>query len=132
MLHPHRSSLLTALAAMLLGLSLAACASSRDASAADERVERQLAALDEAVDLTDAQAERVRAILVASEADRPSSPPRGGRGGQGGPPPGGDRGAHQAEVDRQIEALLTDDQVARYREWRASQPRPERPPRRGR
>ncbi|WP_412061276.1 hypothetical protein [Rubrivirga sp. IMCC45206] len=111
-------------------LALGACASSADTARDDDRIAQTLASIDTAVDLTDAQSQRVREILVAQEANRPSRPSRGGQGGQAGPPRGGDRDAQRAEVDRQIEAVLTDDQVAAFRTWRASQPTPQdRPPR---
>ena len=121
---------------LLALLFLTACASSVDSQAGaqrgDDRVAQTLASMDAAVDLTDAQSERVREILVAQEANRPSGPPpRGGQGGQGGPPRGGDRDAQRAEVDRQIEAVLNESQVAAYRQWSASQPRPQGPPPRG-
>ena len=128
---------LAAFAVVLLGLSLSACASSRDAGGDDDRIDQQIASLDQAVDLTDAQAVRIREILVAQEANRPARPARGGQGGQGGQggPPrgqgGGDRDAQRAEADRQIEAVLTEAQVVAYREWRASQPRRQGPPSRG-
>lgn len=96
-------------------LFLTACASSADTARDDDRVAQTLASMDDALDLTDAQAERIREILVAQEANRPSGPPpRGGQGGQGG------------DVDPRalMEAVLTETQVAAYREWRASQPQP--------
>ena len=125
---PTSVRLLVALAAVLL--PLAGCSSSKEASSDDDRLTRQLEAIDEAVDLSDEQANRVRAILVAEEAERPSGPPP--RGQAGGGDPRGAREARRAETDRLIEAVLTDEQIERYRAWRASQPeRPEgRPPRR--
>ena len=143
------SALPSRLAVLALALvSLAACSSSRDtargdtargnaargdaARGSDDRVERQMASLTEAVGLTDAQATRVRTILTAQAADRPSGPPPRGRpaGGQGGSDP---RAARRAETDRQIEAVLTEGQVERYRAWSASQAqqRPQGPPPRG-
>ena len=109
-------------------LPLVGCASSQDTARDDDRVARQLAAIDEAVDLSDAQRERVREILVAEAADRPSAPPaRGGRAG--GADRREERAARRAETDRLIEAALTEAQVERYRAWRASQRRPGPPPR---
>ncbi len=114
---------------------LAGCASSSDAPrerGGDDRVAQTLASLDDALDLTDAQTDRIRTILVAQETARPSGPPRGGQGGQGGPPRDADRDTQRAEVDRQIEAVLTEAQLAAFREWRAAQPeRPQGPPPRG-
>ncbi|MAQ95964.1 MAG: hypothetical protein CMM84_20855 [Rhodothermaceae bacterium] len=110
-------------------LMLPACASSADTARDDDRVAQTLASMDAALDLTDAQSDRIRDILVAQEASRPSGPPsRGGQRGQGGPPRGGDRDAQRGETDRQIEAVLTETQVVAYREWRAAQPRPQGPP----
>ena len=111
-------------------LFLTACASSADTARDDDRVAQTLASMDDALDLTDAQAERIREILVAQEANRPSGPPpRGGQGGQGGDvDPRALMEARRAEADRQIEAVLTETQVVAYREWRAAQPRPQGPP----
>ncbi len=127
-----RVRLVGTLAATLF-LLIVGCSSSRDAAPTSDRVVRQLAAIDQAVDLTDEQSARIRDLLAAAEADRPSGPPQGERGGQGrqgGGEPRGDRQARQAETDRLIEAVLTPDQVERYRTWRAAQPqrgRGERP-----
>lgn len=128
-----RASALRLAAAFAL-LSLAACAQSRDTApnrgGRDDgaRVEQMLTSLSEAVDLTGDQATRIRAILTAQQADRPSGPPPRGEGG-------GDRRAameaQRAATDRQIEAVLTEAQVESYRTWRAAQ-RPDGPPRRGR
>lgn len=137
---PRRTRAVLALA--LLSLSLTACSSSRDsARGGDDRIETRLASINEAVALTEAQTVRIRAILTAQAADRPSGPPpQGGGQGQGGQGRGGQgRGGQgggadrQAEMDRQIEAVLTGDQIEQYRTWRASQAqqRPQGPPPRG-
>ncbi len=89
-------------------------------------MERQLTEMRAAVDLSDAQVTRIRAVLAAN---RPASGrAQGGRaqGGraQGGGRPAGDRAAmdaRRAESERQIEAVLTPAQVERYRAWRAAQ-----------
>ena len=116
---------------LLALLFLSACASSADTARDEDRVARTLASMDEALDLTDRQAEQVRGILVAQEARRPPGPSRGGQGEQGGPPRG-DRDAQRAEADRQIEAVLTPEQVDLFRTWRAAQPTPQGLPPRGR
>lgn len=118
--------LVVALAIVLL--PTAGCASSQDASGDNDRVSHQLAAIDAAVDLTDAQASSVGEILAKAEADRPSGPPP--RGAQTGRT---DRRAEmeasRAKTDQLIEATLTKEQVERFREWRATQPeRPQGPP----
>lgn len=119
------------LAALLL--PVAACSSSKDTADSDDaqssdRVEQQLAAIDQAVGLTDDQALRIREILDAAEAARPTGPPSGGRRGgrAGGANARGGREARQADLDRQIEATLTEEQVEAYRAWRAAQPQPQR------
>ena len=125
------SPLLSVMALAAVFLSLAGCASSQDTAREEGRIALLVADINAAVDLTDVQAERVHEILVAAEANRASGPPPRGaqQRGQGGPPPGGDRDAQRTEVDRQIEAVLTDDQVDAFRAWRASQPqRPQGPP----
>ncbi|MDT7858386.1 hypothetical protein RQM47_17180 [Rubrivirga sp. S365] len=127
---PTLSRLAAALAVALLSLSFAACSSSQGTARDDDRVERQLVAIDQAVELTDTQSDRVRAILVAQDADRPSGPPPGGgqRGQAGGADRRAEREARRAQADRQIEAVLTEAQVERYRQWRASQPQRQGPP----
>ena len=85
------------------------------------RLDRQMASLDEALDLTSRQEAQVRALLEARAADRPA---RGARSRQA----SGDREALRAErqaqreaTNREIEALLTPAQVARFRAWQESQ-----------
>ncbi len=114
-----------------LGISLSACAqtsapTSASRPAGSDRMERQLTEMRAAVDLTDAQVTRIRAVLAANR-------PAGGRGQgagrrddgrQGRGRPTGDRSAmaeRRAESERQIEAVLTPAQVERYRAWRATQ-----------
>ena len=102
----------TALLALVVALPQAASA---QRLSPEERIERRVEALADALDLSDAQALEVRAILEADLADRP---PRGARGS-------GDRAARReqmearrAETDAQIEAVLTEAQVEAYRAWR--------------
>ncbi len=118
--------------AITLFLLIVGCSSSRDAAPASDRVVRQLAAIDQAVDLTDEQSARIRDLLTAAEADRPAQPQRGQQGQRSarGDDPRAEQQSRQAETDRLIEAVLTPDQVERYRTWRAAQPqrgRGERP-----
>lgn len=127
-----------ALCALVLVASLSACASSstpepapraearapqRAAARGGQRggqrgavVEAQLASMRTAVGLSDEQAARVRTILEAQVADRPA------RGA------GGDREAVRAQMQErraralaEVEAVLTPDQVERYRSWQAAQ-----------
>lgn len=79
-------------------------------------VEEQLASLRTAVGLTDEQAAQVRTILEAQQANRPT------RGA------GGDREAMRAQMQErrartqaEIEAVLTPEQVERFRTWSAAQ-----------
>ena len=130
---------LSALALLgLLSVSTAACSQSRDAAEPapaeargarggdpGARLDRQMASLREAVDLTDAQAEEIRAIFEAQAAERPR---RGARGQRGGGRASGDRAAmreamqaRRAEIQRQIEALLTPEQTEAFRAWSAEQ-----------
>ena len=132
----------------LVSLSTAACSSSQDAAEPapsevrartgdpSERLDRQMASLRDAVDLTDAQAEEIRAILETQAAERPR---RGARTQRGGGQASGDRAAmreamqaRRAEVQRQIEALLTPEQVADFRAWSAEQAEQRRSRRAGR
>ncbi len=83
-----------------------------------ERLDRQMASLDEAVDLTSRQETQVRALLEEQAANRPE---RGARGS-------GDREARRAQQQAQreamnskIEALLTPEQVTRFRAWSEAQ-----------
>ena len=56
----------------LLGLPQAADAQTRGQRADGDRVERHLAELDQALDLSDRQAAQLRALFEAQEADRPA------------------------------------------------------------
>ena len=115
------------LALLVASVALPACVSSQsqrgpgDARRGD-RVDRQVESMREAVGLSDAQANQVRAIF-GSASDRPE---RGARRGAG--RPAGDREAtrarraeRRAEIERQIEAVLTEAQAKRYRAWRDAQ-----------
>ena len=96
----------------LLALPQAADAQTRGA----DRVERQVERLTEALDLSDAQAVELRALFEAQAADRPARSERGRA----------EREARRAQVRerraeavRQIEAILSPDQVERFHALRA-------------
>jgi len=106
----------------LLALPQAASAQSRDARGGD-RLEQRIDALRQAVALTDAQAADVRALFQAQAANRPAPGARRSSSPDDRAAMQAERAGRETETDRQIEALLTADQVERYRTWRASQSR---------
>ena len=55
-------------------LMLPACASSADTARDDDRVAQTLASMDAALDLTDAQSDRIRDILSAAGVHLPAPP----------------------------------------------------------
>ena len=101
----------------VLALPQAAGAQTRAPRGDGDRTEQRVAQLDEALGLSDAQASQLRAVFAAQQADRPARAERGS----------GDleamraqRQARQAEMDRQIAAILTPAQLERYQALRAS------------
>ena len=115
-------------------LALPACASSAQTPEGrteqrGDRLERQVAAIHDAVGLSDQQTSQIRTLLEARSADMRG--PRGsGQRGSGqtgqqgaGRPPQNDpqRAERMAETERQIEAVMTPEQVTRYRAWRETQ-----------
>lgn len=104
----------------LLALSTPASAQSRAPRGDGDRVEQRVAQLDEALDLTDAQASQLRALFEAQEANRPSSGARRGGSPADREAVRAEREAQRAESDRRVEAILTPAQVERYRSLRAS------------
>ena len=103
----------------LLALPQAAEAQSRDGRGDGDRVERRVAQLDEALDLSDRQASQLRALFEAQEADRPG---RGERRSGDREAMSAEREARRAETDRQIAAVLTPAQMERYRALRQARP----------
>mgnify|MGYP003146320428 CR=1 FL=1 len=106
----------------LLALPQAASAQDRQGRGGD-RVELRIDALRQAAALTDAQVADVRALFEAQAANRPAPGARRSSSPQDRAAMQAERAGREAEMDRQIEALLTPEQVARYRTWRESQPR---------
>ena len=103
----------------LFALPQAASAQSRDQRGDGDRVERQITHLDEALDLTGAQATRLRALFQAQEANRPAPGARRSGSPDDRAAMQAQRQAQRAEMDRQIEAVLTPAQVQRFRALRA-------------
>ena len=103
----------------LFALPQAASAQSRDQRGEGDRVERQITHLDQALDLTSAQATRLRALFQAQEANRPAQGARRSGSPDDRAAMQAQRQAQRAEMDRQIEAVLTPAQVQRFRALRA-------------
>ena len=118
-----RLRILGTAALLLTGLlALPTVASAQDRGG--DRFEQRIESLRETLDLSDAQAEDVRALFEAERANRPA---RGERGA-------GDREARRAEMaerraemERQLADILTPEQMDAYRTWRDEN----RPRRRG-
>ncbi|PAP78498.1 hypothetical protein [Rubrivirga marina] len=111
-------------ALVLTGLLLLPSTASAQDRSTEDRIERRVESLRDALDLTDDQAAEVRALFETESLDRP---PRGERGS-------GDREARRtaraerrAEIDRQLAEILTPEQMDAYQTWRE-----ENQPRRGR
>ncbi|MEM6326010.1 MAG: hypothetical protein AAF791_02730 [Bacteroidota bacterium] len=113
--------ILGAAALLFIGtLALASSASAQGRGAQDpaERIARQIQSLDEALDLTDEQATQIRALFEAEAAERPA---RGARGSGDREAMRAQRAEQRAEMNRRIEALLSPQQVERFRAWTETQ-----------
>lgn len=113
--------------ACLIALPQGAEAQTRAPRGDGDRTEQRVTQLDEALGLSDAQAAQLRTLFAAQEANRPAPDARGASGDR--EAGRAQREAQRAEMDRQVEALLTPAQVERYRALQAS--RPQRGPRGG-
>lgn len=106
-------------ALLLVGLLTLPTAASAQGRA--DRFEQRIESLLDALDLSDAQADEVRALFDAERATRPARDERGP----------GDREARRAarterraEMERQLGEILTPEQMETYRTWRdATRPR---------
>ncbi len=108
----------------LLTLPTSASAQTRPPRSDGDRADQYAAELAEALNLDDAQASRLRALFEAQEANRPSPGARRGGSPDNREAVRAEREAQRAEMDRQVEAILTPAQVERYRSLRTSrQPR---------
>ena len=94
-----------------------------------DRTEQRVTQLDEALGLSDAQTSQLRALFEAQKSNRPTLSARGNTSSGDREDGRAQREAQRAEMDRQVEALLTPAQVERYRALQAS--RPSRGPRGG-
>ncbi|MDT7858396.1 Spy/CpxP family protein refolding chaperone [Rubrivirga sp. S365] len=101
----------------LLALPQAAEAQTRGPRGDGDRTEQRVAHLDEALDLSDAQATQLRTLFEAQKAGRPE---RGERDSADREATRAQREARRAEMDRQIGAVLTPAQLERYQALRAS------------
>ena len=102
----------------LLALPQDAQAQTRAPRGDGDRTEQRVTRLDEALGLSDVQAAQLRMLFAAQEANRPAP---GARGASTDREAGrAQREAQRAEMDRQVEALLTPAQVERYRALQAS------------
>lgn len=106
----------------LLALPQAAEAQSRDGRGDGDRVERRVAQLDEALDLSDRQASQLRALFEAQEADRPARGERRSGSPEDREAMRAEREARRAEMDRQIADVLTPAQLERYQALREARP----------
>ncbi len=111
-------------AALVLAGLLALPAASAQSRAPEDRIERRVESLRDALDLSDAQAAEVRALFEAEAASRP---PRGSRGAGAREARRAQMAERRADLERQLAEVLTPAQLDAYRTWQE-----ENPPRRGR